>query len=108
MRFRANGTSLKGKIWSEAEDEPDDWQVEATDSAISAAGWVGVGNFNAIGTTSIAIDYFAVGTDGNSPPMPTWATDAEVQYNQGLIEVARAFSPPAAAEGNSPLICINT
>jgi hypothetical protein len=108
LRFRVNGTSLKGKVWSEKEDEPEGWQVEATDSALTAAGWIGVGNYNAMSTTYLNVDYFGVGTNGDSPPMPAWATDAEVQYNQSVIEVAREFTSPPAGGVNSPLICINT
>jgi hypothetical protein len=107
IRFRANGTSIQARVWTEKEQEPDIWQIDVTDSAVSAAGWCGVGVFKNLLTYYFNVDYFAVGTNGDSPVVPLYAA-AETQYNQGVIEVARAYTPPAAGGAVAPIICINT
>lgn len=45
MRLRVQGTTLSAKAWRPADSEPDDWQLTATDSSISAAGSVGFRSF---------------------------------------------------------------
>jgi hypothetical protein len=107
IRFRVNGTSLKAKFWDEKDSEPEYWYIETTDSAISAAGWNGVGVHNAMSTNYQEVDYFAAGTNGDSPSVPVSAS-AEISYTRGLIEVARAYTPPAAGVATAPIICINT
>lgn len=110
MRFRVNGTSLSGKIWEDGQAEPADWQVTATDSAISAAGWVGVGNFESTGTTR-DFDYVAIGTNGDTAPLHSLSSTgtklhgdvAEVMYvpaakavaYQEVLEVASGAVVPA-------------
>jgi len=44
-RFRANGTQLSAKLWPYGGIEPTEWDVKATDSSITAAGWSGIGIF---------------------------------------------------------------
>lgn len=95
MRFRVNGTTLQGKIWEDGDAEPADWQVSATDSSISAAGWVGVGNFESTGTTR-DFDYVSIGTNGDAAPLHSLSTTgtkvhletAEVAY----VPVAKAVT----------------
>lgn len=41
VKFSLVGASLSAKAWQVGTDEPDDWQVTATDSSIGAAGAVG-------------------------------------------------------------------
>ncbi|MEA3242329.1 MAG: hypothetical protein U9Q19_02675 [Pseudomonadota bacterium] len=106
LRFRANGTSLKAKAWSENQNEPDTWLIDETDSSISAAGWCGLCNFDAIGTQYVNADYFSIGTNGDSPTVPISVT-SETQLNQIILEVARAYTPPAGGTV-APIICINT
>ena len=45
LRFRANGTALKAKIWLASDSEPGSWTIEVTDATISAAGWTGCFGF---------------------------------------------------------------
>jgi hypothetical protein len=46
VRFQAIGTALKAKVWTgDIGDEPESWTLEATDSSITAAGWIGFFNF---------------------------------------------------------------
>jgi uncharacterized phage protein (TIGR02218 family) len=69
VRFRANGTSLKAKVWEgDHSPEPAGWDIEVTDASISAAGWVGVGNFESTGIRSY--DAIAVGTNGATAAFP--------------------------------------
>ena len=87
LRFRVNGTTLQGKVWLDGGVEPSAWAVEATDSAISAAGWVGVGNSTASGTRDI--DFFSVGTNGDTAPLVTSSTTT-IRVSQVVSEVALA------------------
>ena len=44
LRFRANGSSLKGKLWADGSAEPGAWAFDVTDSDIPGAGAVGMGH----------------------------------------------------------------
>jgi hypothetical protein len=87
LRFRINGTSLKAKIWNEYMSEPALWQLEATDSSVTGTGWVGLGNFDSDGSKTVEVDYFAVGTNGDTVALPT-ATTGNAQLNAEHLEVA--------------------
>lgn len=63
-RFRVVGTSLKAKLWEDGTTEPSSWDLEVTDSDISAAGWVGFGGNNAGDTIPVAC--FAAATNGDT------------------------------------------
>lgn len=66
-RARASGTSLMFRRWLDGDPEPSTWDLAGEDSAITAAGWVGLFNFNTISDHDI--DCFGVGTAGNAAPM---------------------------------------
>ena len=87
LRFRVNGTTLQAKLWLEGDVEPSSWTLSTTDSSISAAGWVGVGNFTASGTRDI--DFFSVGTNGDTAPLVTSATTT-IRVSQVVSELALA------------------
>lgn len=42
MRFRVRGSTLKGRIWQQGATEPTTWDIEVADSAVTAAGYVGL------------------------------------------------------------------
>jgi len=42
MRFRVRGTTLQARIWADGATEPITWNIERTDSDITAAGYVGL------------------------------------------------------------------
>lgn len=65
-RFRAEGETLRAKIWEATEPEPATWNVEMTDGDHSD-GWVGLGSF---GTQAVETDVLSVGIDGESAPGP--------------------------------------
>lgn len=67
MRLRSNGTSIRVRAWVFGAREPAAWQVDFTDSAVSAAGWVGIYSGD---TGNHDTAYFAVGTDGDYAPAP--------------------------------------
>ena len=96
IRFRANGTDFKGRVWRQDEVEPGYWQLEDTDSTVSAAGWVGVQNSTDL-SPYVWVDYFAVGTDGDSPSVPADST-AQVNAEQAISQIVVAGDAPAAAE----------
>ena len=50
LRMQAIGNNLKLKIWEKDTEEPDTWDIETTDSAITS-GYAGVFDFDANGTS---------------------------------------------------------
>lgn len=68
MRTRVNGSSVSVRIWADGSAEPATWQVETTDAVVSAAGWVGLafGAISGAGSDGCKIDWFSVGTNGDS------------------------------------------
>ena len=91
VRFRANGTTLQMRRWKDGEVEPSAWELTVTDSSITAAGWVGIGNQDPTGTRDT--DWFSVGTNGAPAPLPT-ATTTQVRTSQAVAEVAHATVAP--------------
>jgi hypothetical protein len=87
VRFRANGTSLKARVWADGEVEPSVWHIDITDSSISAAGWTGVGNLESTGTRDF--DWISVGTNGDTAPLTTGGA-TEVRTSQAAMEAALA------------------
>ncbi|MFI9824408.1 hypothetical protein ACIHFC_28750 [Streptomyces sp. NPDC052013] len=55
VRFQVIGSSLKAKIWLASAAEPDLWQIEATDTAITAANSVGTRSFRNTGNTNAGV-----------------------------------------------------
>lgn len=41
IRFMGYGTNLKAKVWGVIEDEPETWNIEATDTSLTTGGWTG-------------------------------------------------------------------
>jgi hypothetical protein len=69
MRFRVQGTTARGRIWADGvQDEPPDWQIEATDSTLSAPGRIGLFGFDA--NTHLVCDHLSVGVGGAAAPSP--------------------------------------
>lgn len=95
---------LRGKVWAgDLLDEPTDWQAEASDSELSS-GWVGIGRFPVVGDTWV--DFFSVGTDGDSaagPEPETTATTPAPAYTitvrdwQTLEVIGRVTRPISAS-----------
>jgi hypothetical protein len=56
VRFQVIGTALKAKAWRVGDPEPDVWQVEVTDSDLSAAGSVGCRSVRNAGNTNANAD----------------------------------------------------
>lgn len=81
IRFRGNGTTLQVRVWDAAlgkAGEPSAWNINTTDGAHSAAGWIGLGAIDTItpGTgTIMPFNFLAVGTNGDSAVCPR--TNAE-------------------------------
>lgn len=81
VRFRANGTALKAKVWnSQIDTEPAAWTVETTDASIAGVGWIGAGNFASSGTQDY--DDIAVGTNGDTA---AFAAAAAVNESQDVL-----------------------
>lgn len=67
VRGRVQGSSLYIKVWRDGDPEPYNWQVTGSDTFITASGWIGL---NRRSTGRVDCDYFAVGTGGDSAPIP--------------------------------------
>ena len=91
LRFQVIGTSLKAKFWSLELMEPEEWLLETTDSDISSAGWVGVGDYSGYG---FEVDYFGCGVNGESPefPMSGWTYNLAARYFGGTIPTSVTLS----------------
>jgi hypothetical protein len=70
LRFRAYGNSLKCKAWASSSSEPGSWDVDETDSSITAGGWIGVGEYY----NGCDFDWFGVATNGGTVTLPTTTT----------------------------------
>ena len=120
FRLRANGTSIKAKVWKDGDNEPTAWTAEVTDSAVTGVGWVGAGSFD---TDNIPeLDFFSVGTNGDTAPDPAVdtgveirntqqytevlgsVTDPEVRVTQHYIEVLGIRAAPATGGGNTQIV----
>lgn len=66
-RYRINGTSLGRKTWHDGAAEPGAFDETLTDTDISGAGWVGIGNFHTDPTAEV--DYFGVALIGKTVPI---------------------------------------
>ncbi|MCD7440228.1 hypothetical protein K4B79_18615 [Streptomyces lincolnensis] len=53
VRFQAYGTALKAKVWLASAVEPVAWQIEVTDSSLTAAANVGTRSFANTGSTPV-------------------------------------------------------
>lgn len=63
-RSRFIGTSLQTRIWHDGASEPGTWDLSQTDSAVTAGGWVGIGN-NFLDPNA-EIDFFSVALNGDT------------------------------------------
>lgn len=52
VRFQGTGTSLRAKAWLATQVEPSAWQVQVTDSAITAIGSIGMRSVSVAGNTN--------------------------------------------------------
>jgi hypothetical protein len=68
MRFRVVGTALSLKAWLWSAAEPGSWDISITDSAVTAAGLVGIRK--AAATQTDAYYWFSVATGGDTAPSP--------------------------------------
>lgn len=66
-RFRAEGDTLKAKVWPASEPEPSEWDVAVTDTD-HVEGWVGLGSFDA---EAVETDVISVGTGGKRASSPS-------------------------------------
>jgi len=84
IRLQVDGSDIKAKFWSDADPEPELWDIETTDSDVSVGGWAGVYNYAGDGE----VDWFGAGTSTDTPPnQPAASGDALV--TQMAVEVLR-------------------
>lgn len=81
LRVRANGSAISAKCWGRDAAEPASPQVSVTDSAITAAGAVGVRNG--------VVEFFSVGTNGDTAPRAMSLPEA----NAALVAAMNSGKP---------------
>lgn len=84
LRLQISGTALKVRLWRDDEGEPAAWNIEETDSNISAAGWCGV----FVRKDDGEVDWFGAGTGTDAPPAAPSA-EGDARVTQDAIEVLR-------------------
>jgi hypothetical protein len=68
IRFQVAGSALKAKAWADGSAEPAGWQVETTDTALTAAGEIGMrtilssANSNVLPVTASWGDFTTLGS----------------------------------------------
>lgn len=93
LRLRLNAGVQQTRIWADGASEPGTWDFEASDTEVTGVGWVGVAH-GAISSSTFGvfdIDYFAVGTNGDTAPSPD-AGGQEVEPAAGAVTVT-GFAP---------------
>lgn len=83
VRLRVNGSDIRSKIWPDGDDEAPEWDYVFTDSSETTAGWVGILSYVADTGTENRCSYFSVGTNGDSPDVPSYG----VRVTQNAISV---------------------
>jgi len=81
IRLSVAGTALKAKIWQADQPQPEEWDIEATDSNVTDAGWVGL--YTEVAATYI-VDAVSIGTGADSADplqnvMKGFVTDDDAQ-----------------------------
>lgn len=93
MRFRINGSDLKGKLWRISEEEPSAWDLEETDSNITGVGWGGLWGFRDSGDSEC--DYLAIGTNGDTAPLDADDTDT--------VRLSAAYAAVLSTDPDTPV-----
>jgi hypothetical protein len=101
FRFRVNGTTLSTKVWHAGAPEPPGWHSILTDSNVTGTGWVGLTRATN-DTDEAQVDYFAVGTDGDSPSLPI-NTSSNIRVAQQALQVAVDVTNPTARVNSQAL-----
>lgn len=86
IRFRVNGTTIQARIWADGGGEPGFWDLDSTNSNVTAAGWVGNSQYNAP-PSGWPVQQFGVGTNGDTAPSSAGSTPTS-------LALARAFPRP--------------
>ena len=101
MRYRVNGTGAtvthSAKVWADGQDEPADWMVEDADSDAArhtAAGWCGWNKNDFTASEDTEVDYFSVGTNGDSPVIATSADLAAIRLTGHQMAAAVSDGDP--------------
>lgn len=108
MRFRADGTALKAKVWAGAVgDEPASWTTEITDASITAAGYAGF--MTAAAGQQFAFSDIAIATNGDVATLTADTTDPVLTSPTGATASATtATGTVTTDEGNGTLYFLAT
>lgn len=95
VRLRVSGTSpatIQIKAWPAADAEPDDWDLEVTDTRLNVTGFPALGRF---GTSSAAVfshHSFGSGTDRAPALFGTISGSVQIAPNTGVARTVRAVA----------------
>ncbi len=114
LRWRVNGVGAtvthSMKVWIDGFAEPTDWSHTATDTTagrIVAAGWTGWGRGEFVTSNDTEIDYFSVGTNGDTPAVATSAELGAMRITQNQVSVAvGADDPPVRLTHNQVSVAL--
>lgn len=118
VRFQANGTALKVKIWAVTATEPGTWNIDTTDASIAAAGWIGfaastsTGNkdwdFISVGTNGDTADFLGTDVRGTQEPVLVLdATPSTLRSTQEVVLVLHNDSPTARVTQEVALVLVS-
>lgn len=99
VRFRANSTTLQGRIWRLGEDEPSTWDVEATSQSDHASGWAG---YMTSGSADSYSDRFAWATGGSTAEF-AYPDDPTTSLSTDFSEYTAAQAPADWSEPWHPI-----
>lgn len=91
LRFRVEGTSLKGKAWPATLSEPDDWLIEVTDANVTGPGRVGLHVVN--NGDAAMFNWFSVGVDGDPAPAAGVLGELSTDFSDDAVSSDVASSP---------------
>lgn len=93
-RVILDGTSTQMKVWAgDLTDEPDTWLVDITETRVPGPGKTGLFVFY----STIECDLFAVGTDGDDPPIGPPSSPVELTATLGGLDAAVEVTPQVTA-----------
>ena len=73
MRFRVAGSAVKARIWAAYEPEPAIWQIEVSDTVISAGGKLGLYHYDNTSSRASRWSFLNIGTGSDYAPAFTGA-----------------------------------
>lgn len=97
IRLRCIGSSIKAKIWLDGDAEPGTWDIDVTNSDVTAGGWNGMWTFlggASGGTENFDFDFFSYATNSGTAPEPLADLNASASQE---ITIGQSFNAQLTA-----------